>query len=87
MGGPSNWRRLGMHNASQPGFGIFQVLLQDGGALLEFSSAEKLVHLAVHWDQSTRIVVTAIDKDHAHTQGADYVLIKGFKPLVVVKPD
>ena len=69
----------------QSRLGIFEVLFQYRGTLLQLSGAQQLVHLPVHRNQRARIVVTAIDQHHANAQFAEHVLVKRVQPLVAVK--
>src|SRR5262249_21262348 len=60
------FRSLAFHHPAKPGLGIVQMAREFPRAMLQLAFAEKLIKLAVHWNQSAGIVVTAIHQHHAH---------------------
>jgi hypothetical protein len=61
------------------------MLFKNGGTLFQLSGRKQLIQLAVHGDKALRIVMPAIDEDHAHPQFANDFLVETFEPFVVMK--
>src|ERR1700739_2297665 len=57
------------------------------GTLAQLPSSQQVIEPAVGRDQPPRIVVQAVDQDHAHAQLADEFLIERFEAAVVLEAD
>src|SRR5712691_4515945 len=64
-----------------------QVLGDKSRTFVQLASHQKFENAPVHGDQSSGIVVPAIDQHHTHSQLADQLLVERLQAAVPMKPD
>ena len=63
------------------------MLRENGGALLELAGQQQLIKLPVHRHEAARVIVAAIDQDHAHAEFSDHFLVEALQAAIAMEPN